>query len=126
MKYNPPNYWINENHDTDRDGVPNYRDCNPWNPHEQGLGDFILRHRKLEKIKIGKNKDPTRYYKLPKRMIDTKRREKYYCPKCDIYYDEEKCPKCGSAAKLKQRRKQNINKMRFRGYQIPGVDEINR
>jgi len=31
------NIWINEKHDTDRDGVPNYRDCNAWNPLEQGL-----------------------------------------------------------------------------------------
>lgn len=29
-----PIRWIPENHDTDQDGVPNYRDCNPWNPYE--------------------------------------------------------------------------------------------
>ena len=29
--------WINEHHDTDRDRIPNFSDCNPWNPHEQGL-----------------------------------------------------------------------------------------
>jgi hypothetical protein len=32
-----PIRWVNEKHDTDRDGLPNYKDCNPWNPHEQGL-----------------------------------------------------------------------------------------
>ena len=29
-----PIRWINEQHDTDCDGVPNFRDCNPWNPFE--------------------------------------------------------------------------------------------
>lgn len=31
-----PIRWIHEKHDTDRDGVPNFMDCNPWNPNEQG------------------------------------------------------------------------------------------
>jgi len=31
------NIWINEQHDTDRDGVPNYRDCQPHNPNKHGF-----------------------------------------------------------------------------------------
>lgn len=36
MKRTPiiPIRWVDEQHDTDRDAVPNFRDCNPWNPHE--------------------------------------------------------------------------------------------
>jgi len=29
--------WINEKHDTDGDGVPNFRDCVPWDPRRQHL-----------------------------------------------------------------------------------------
>lgn len=29
-----PLKWVNEKHDTDGDKVPNFRDCNPWNPHK--------------------------------------------------------------------------------------------
>lgn len=29
------NYWIKESHDSDWDGVPNYRDCQPFNPRMQ-------------------------------------------------------------------------------------------
>lgn len=39
MKRTPiiPIRWVNEQHDTDRDSVPNYRDCNPWNPNQHGI-----------------------------------------------------------------------------------------
>jgi len=30
-----PIKWIPENHDTDWDGVSNYRDCQPFNPNRQ-------------------------------------------------------------------------------------------
>jgi hypothetical protein len=29
--------WINERHDTDRDKVHNFRDCNPWNPKQHKI-----------------------------------------------------------------------------------------
>ena len=44
-----------EYHDTDYDGVPNFQDCNIWNPHEQGLMHTAgkvyekLRRQKLER-----------------------------------------------------------------------------
>lgn len=41
--------WVNEKHDTDRDGIPNYYDCNPWNPHQQGWLHDKLQERKEKK-----------------------------------------------------------------------------
>ena len=35
-----PIKWVNEQHDTDQDGVPNYRDCDILNPHEHELSLF--------------------------------------------------------------------------------------
>jgi len=41
-KFHPPKVktipvkWVHERHDTDKDGRPNFMDCNPWNPHEHG------------------------------------------------------------------------------------------
>ena len=32
-----PVRWISENHDSDLDGVPNYRDCQWWNPNRQDI-----------------------------------------------------------------------------------------
>ena len=37
------------NLDSDRDGVPNWRDCNPWNPNEQGKIHDYLQAKKMEK-----------------------------------------------------------------------------
>ena len=55
------NIWINENHDTDLDGVPNYRDCNPWNPHEQDL--LYTDKRKCDKCGKWKPKNEVNYYR---------------------------------------------------------------
>ena len=41
-----PIVWVNEKHDTDNDGVPNYFDCNPWNPNQQGWLHDKLKKRK--------------------------------------------------------------------------------
>ena len=40
------NIWIHDQHDTDRDGVPNYRDCQPFNPNKQ---DYDLRRIESER-----------------------------------------------------------------------------
>jgi len=41
-----------EYHDTDRDGVPNYRDCNPWNPHEHEKRYCDICKRRTDHIDI--------------------------------------------------------------------------
>jgi len=48
-----PIKWINEQHDTDRDGVPNYRDCNILNPFEhRGVRPSKTMKKRLEKLPI--------------------------------------------------------------------------
>ena len=55
-----PVKWIHDQHDTDQDGVPNYRDCEPWNPHEH------IRDPKdwmdTEKRKPRRKKEDTKIY----------------------------------------------------------------
>jgi len=43
-----PVRWIPDNFDSDWDGVPNYRDCEPFNPNKQDTGEVeeILRYGK--------------------------------------------------------------------------------
>ena len=48
-----PIKWIDEGHDTDRDGVPNYRDCNILNPFEhRGVRPSKTTMKRLEKLPI--------------------------------------------------------------------------
>jgi len=44
-----PIYLVPEKHDTDWDGVPNNRDCNPWNPYVQGRFHDIVEQQKIKK-----------------------------------------------------------------------------
>lgn len=44
-----PIYLVPEKHDTDRDGVPNNRDCDPWNPYIQGRFHDIIEQQKIKK-----------------------------------------------------------------------------
>ena len=47
-----PIKWINEHHDSDLDGVSNYRDCQPFNPHKQDDDDTMLDLISKIKVKI--------------------------------------------------------------------------
>lgn len=45
-----PIKWINEMHDSDGDGVPNYRDCDILNPHKHtSVWRMVREQKKLEK-----------------------------------------------------------------------------
>jgi len=57
--------WIDERHDTDFDGVPNFMDCNPWNPNEQGPI-----HEKIEEWKRKKKEK-----KKEKQLLKTQKQE---------------------------------------------------
>ena len=43
---------IQENHDSDWDGVPNYRDCQPFNPLRQDNQDNMLKALARIKVKL--------------------------------------------------------------------------
>ena len=77
-----PIRWIDEQHDSDLDGVPNYRDCQPFNPRKQDIS------KSEEKIlmKIEKAHKLSEYH--IKKII-----KKHPEAKADIYamtYDTEK------------------------------------
>jgi len=56
-----PINWINEGHDTDMDGVPNYRDCNILNPFEhRGVRPSKTMQKRLEKLPIYVTDEPFR------------------------------------------------------------------
>ena len=54
MKQTPiiPIKWIHDQHDTDQDGVPNYRDCDPWNPRYHGIRPNLAMRKRIEKLPI--------------------------------------------------------------------------
>ena len=114
-----PVMWIPDNHDSDWDGVPNYRDCQPFNPHKQG----ILHPGKVRCISCFKwfPKDEIEYYNtwvyshtrnMPsmikpyckncigkvKRRIEKERKDERAYEKYQLEesFAEKRCPHCGS------------------------------
>ena len=56
---------IPEYHDTDLDGVPNFRDCNPWNPREhRGVKPSKTMKKRLEKYRISVSDNPPYFYRV--------------------------------------------------------------
>jgi len=55
---------VQEYHDTDLDGVPNYRDCNPWNPREhRGVRPSKTMKKRLEQLPVWVSDNPPDFYK---------------------------------------------------------------
>lgn len=78
-KFNPiktvPIYLVPENHDTDWDGVPNNKDCNPWNPYIQGRFHDIIERQKIKKRR--KERIATKYERQEmKRKLEHIRQQK--------------------------------------------------
>ena len=63
-----PIKWINEGHDSDWDKVPNFRDCQPFNPNKQDKPE--IRRKKELLVMEGDISDPEsfHYRKLKKIM----------------------------------------------------------
>jgi len=112
-----PVKWIPDDHDSDWDGVPNYRDCQPFNPHKQG----ILHYGKLRCKNCYKwfPKDEMEYYNgwgpYCKNCIGGVKREKEDERKRveeSIQREmitKERCPHCGSR-KFKLTRRDSYDK----------------
>jgi len=52
------NIWINEHHDSDWDGVPNFRDCRPFNPRRQHVRPSKTMRKRLEDIPLYVTDEP--------------------------------------------------------------------
>jgi len=63
--------WIPENHDSDWDRVPNYRDCQPFNPRRQD-SNLEIAKRYLQKVIKEKSKKPMQDFR---RFVDSLDRE---------------------------------------------------
>ena len=50
------NIWINEQHDSDWDGVPNYRDCEPFNPRKHTISK--TKKEQLKRVSLYVTDDP--------------------------------------------------------------------
>lgn len=76
--------WAPEYHDTDQDGVPNYRDCNPWNPYQhRGVRPSRTMKKRLKQVNIfiSEKGDKPQFYELTskeaKKKIPKVQREVY-------------------------------------------------
>ena len=70
-----PVKWIPDNHDSDWDGVPNYRDCQPFNPNKQDDNIAIAKRYMKKSIKT-KSKKPLQECKHFMMSLTKKERNK--------------------------------------------------
>ena len=64
-----PVKWIPENHDSDWDGVPNYKDCQPFNPHKQHISKTMKKRIYKQPIKIATKVPGGDYYHISEKNI---------------------------------------------------------
>ena len=109
MKQTPiiPVKWIHDQHDTDQDGVPNYRDCDPWNPHE---------HKK------GMSWEDLGYSGYKQKSKKERKRERKKLQQMEKY--RELYPDFTFGEKRKHLSEHEIRKRKLKAYEIPGVDEV--
>jgi len=70
-----PVKWIPDNHDSDWDGVPNYRDCEPFNPNKQD-DNLAIAKRYLQKVIKDKSKKSMQDFRRFVDSLDAKERNK--------------------------------------------------
>ena len=70
-----PVRWIPDNHDSDWDGVPNYRDCEPFNPNKQD-DNITTAKQYLRKAIKDKSKKPIQDCKQFMKSLNKKERDK--------------------------------------------------
>ena len=104
-----PVRWIHDQHDTDQDGVPNYRDCDPWNPHKQHISKILHPGKvKCDECLKWFPKDEIEYYNTGaycKNCIDkvkkiskqiSKQIEAHNKYQMRVSNAEKRCPYCGN------------------------------
>jgi len=70
-----PVKWIPDNFDSDWDGVPNYKDCEPFNPHKQD-DNVMIAKKYLKKAISTKSKKPLKELNKFMKTLSIKEKEK--------------------------------------------------
>jgi len=127
-----PVKWIPDNHDSDWDGVPNYRDCQPFNPNKQD-DNLAIAKRYLQKVIKDKSKKSMQDFRRFVDSLDAKERDKILTND-EIYdlisyiLDKKILPEIDTALIIKMLRMGDVlvifHSLRFLIYNSPTIPTI--